>query len=129
MSIAHTFIAYILFIFVSPAINGKEMQKTKIDVFSDYCYSGGEKGDLAFIRLTLFSNEQQGGFAKHINGPTLRLKYLYTETIETNESAPDKEKQIYAEMMNNKMTGYYIYTVYTRAPPGIAYFSKKKNKI
>lgn len=129
MSIIFTFLVYIFFIFTSPAINGEEMQTTQIDVFSDYCYSGGEKSDFTFIRLMLFPNEQQGGFAKHINGPTLRLKYLYTETIETNRSATDEERQIYAEMMNNKMTGYYIYTVYTRAPPGIAYFSKKKNKM
>jgi hypothetical protein len=38
--------------------------------------------------------------------------------------------QTYAEIVNNKMIGYYIYTAYMKAPSSkdIIYFSKKKNK-
>jgi hypothetical protein len=104
----------------------------ELEISVPTCFSARDKNEVIFINFNLFRDQQNTGEAQHNNGPKRRLKYLYSEDIgrEKSKIYGEADMQTYAEIMNNKMTGYYIYTVYMKAPPStdVVYFSKKKNK-
>ena len=108
--------------------NSQENLTAEIDKLGASCYSSREKNELIFITLVLFNDERLGGYVKHNNGPVFRLKYLYPEYIDMTGSNNDSQSITYAEMMNNKMTGYYTYTWYRGDTPALEYRPKKKNQ-
>lgn len=102
----------------------------ELEISVPTCFSAQDKNEFIFINFSLFYDEQNTGEAQHENGQKRRLKYLYSEDIKTEKSTFDGQIQTYAELANNKMTGYYTYAVHMKAPPStdVVYFSKKKNK-
>jgi len=121
-------LACFLIYLASLSANSQENLIAEIDKIRADCYSSKENGEFIFITLGLFNEERLGGFIQHNNGPAFRLKYLYPEYIDMTGSNNDSQSLTYAEMMNNKMTGYYTYTWYRGDSPMLKYHSKKKNK-
>ncbi|WP_159874804.1 hypothetical protein [Aquitalea denitrificans] len=121
-----------LFTIAAHATNSQGSSIYELDISDPTCFSVRDKNEVIFINFNLFRDQQNTGEAQHNNGPKRRLKYLYSEDIgrEKSKIYGEADMQTYAEIMNNKMTGYYIYTVYMKAPPStdVVYFSKKKNK-
>jgi hypothetical protein len=127
-----TLLALTLALIASFSTNSRGNSTTELNISDPTCFSARNRNEFIFINFSLFYDQQNTGEAQHNNGPKRRLKYLYSEDIgrEKTKLYGEGYMQTYAEIMNNKMTGYYIYTVYMKAPPSkdIVYFSKKKIK-
>ena len=108
--------------------NSRENPTAEIDKIRPDCYSSREKNEFIFITIGLFNDRHLGGFVQHNNGPIIHLRYLYPEYIDMTGSNNDSQSHTYAEMMNNKMTGYYTYTWYRGDSPMLEYRPKKKNQ-
>ena len=127
-----TLLALTLALIASFSAQSQGNSTTELNISDPTCFSARDKNEFIFINFSLFYDQQNTGEAQHNNGPKRRLKYLYSEDIgrEKTKLYGEGYMQTYTEIVNNKMTGYYIYTAYMKAPPGkdIIYFSKKKNK-
>ncbi|NWK78180.1 hypothetical protein [Aquitalea sp. LB_tupeE] len=123
-----TIAAIFLLAITAHAAQSQENQTTEIDKLGATCYSSREKNEFIFITFVLFNDERLGGYAKHNNGSVFRLKYLYPEYVDMTGAGNDTESHTYAEMMNNKMTGYYTYTWYRGDTPALEYHPKKKSQ-
>ncbi|WP_287879529.1 hypothetical protein [Aquitalea sp.] len=124
LTIAATF----LFAITAHAAQSQENPTMEIDKLGATCYSSREKKEFIFTTLVLFNDKRLGGYAKHNNGTVFRLKYLYPEYVDMTGAGNDSQSHTYAEMMNNKMTGYYTYTWYRGDTPALEYRPKKKSQ-
>lgn len=128
MSKIITYIACILVFIASPIVNSKSNSAIEVDTSNATCFSSHEKGEFIFISLILFADYRLGGYVQHNNGPILRLKYLYANYIDKKGAGNDSESHTYAEITNNKITGYYIYNWYRGDMPILEYYPKKSNR-
>lgn len=130
MSKKLTILSSTLFFIASFPTSSQGSSIYELEISVPTCFSAQDKNEFIFINFSLFYDEQNTGEAQHENGQKRRLKYLYSEDIKTEKSTFDGQIQTYAELANNKMTGYYTYAVHMKAPPStdVVYFSKKKNK-
>ena len=127
-----TSVAIFLFTIAAHATQAQASSTTELEISVPTCFSARDKNEFIFINFSLFRDQQATGEAQLNNGPKRRLKYLYSEDIgrEKSKIYGEADMQTYAEIINNKMTGYYIYTVCMKATPSkyVVYFSKKKIK-
>ncbi|WP_145985881.1 hypothetical protein [Aquitalea magnusonii] len=123
-----TIAAIFLLAITAHAAQSQENPTAEIDKIRHDCYSSREKNEFIFITFGLFDDRHLGGFVQHNNGPIIHLRYLYPEYVDMTGAGNDTESHTYAEMMNNKISGYYTYTWYRGDSPKLKYHSKKKNK-
>ncbi|WP_374555140.1 hypothetical protein [Aquitalea pelogenes] len=121
-----TIAAIFLLAITAHSAQSQKNPTAEIDKIRPDCYSSREKNEFIFITLGLFNDRRLGGFVQHNNGPIIHLRYLYPEYIDMTGSNNDSQSHTYAEMMNNKMTGYYTYTWYRGDSPMLEYRPKKK---
>lgn len=95
---------------ISHATNSQANNKSNNIIFYTDCYSSNQNGKIIFLEFTSPEDKHHDSYVQYINQPKIFLKFISYKSFSIPGARVDIDSYTYAEIINKKITGHYIYT-------------------